>query len=116
MLLIAPTTFTDRVNEHIDASVAAQQVPPDQLANYLQSVSQSGATNLSPVQPFDLDGASGVYITYDLSAADSTNKAEDIVVDHGNETYDVVLNTSATDFDQQLPAMQSVLEGWKWTH
>ncbi len=115
MLLIAPPSFTDRVNEHIDVSIVQQTVPNDAVSSYLETVAQHGATNLSPVEPFNLDNTAGLFITYDLTATGAMNKAQDMVVNHNNNTYDIVLNTSATDFDQQLPALQQVLNTWKWT-
>jgi hypothetical protein len=115
MLLIAPPSFTDRVNEHIDVSIVQQTVPSDALGSYLETVAQHGATNLSPVQPFNLDHTAGLFITYDLPATGGMNKAQDMVVNHNNNTYDIVLNTSAADFDRQLPALQKVLNTWKWT-
>jgi hypothetical protein len=115
MLLIAPPSFTDRVNEHIDVSIVQQTVPNDALSSYLETAAQHGATNLSPVEPFNLDHTAGLFITYDLTAGGAMNKAEDMVVNHNNNTYDIVLNTSAADFDQQLPALQQVLNTWKWT-
>jgi hypothetical protein len=114
MLLIAPSTFTDRVNEHIDVSVIQPAVPEDQLQSYLQSAARAGATKLSTVESFNLDQATGLFITYNLVAGGATNKAQDMVVNHGDSTYDIVLNTSATDFDQQLPALQQVLNRWHW--
>lgn len=114
MLLIAPASFTDRVNEHIDVSIAPQPVPSDQLGAYLQSVAQSGATGVSPVESFNVDGTSGLFVTYDLAAGTSTNMAQDMVVNHGDNTYDIVLNTSTADFDQQLAALQQVIDTWSW--
>lgn len=115
MLLIAPATYSNRVNEHIDVSIAAPEVPEDQISNYLQSAGQNGARDLSPVQPFSLAGSSGLFITYTLTAGSTTNKAQDMVVDHGNNTYEIVLNTAASDFDSQFAALQQVLNSWKWT-
>jgi hypothetical protein len=115
MLLIAPASFTDRVKEHIDVSIVQQTVPSDALGSYLETVAQHGATNLSPVQPFNLDHTAGLFITYDLTANGGVNKAQDMVVNHNNNTYDIVLNTSAADFAQQMPALQQVLNTWKWT-
>jgi hypothetical protein len=114
MLLIAPPTSANRSGEHIDVSTAAPEVPEDQLATYLQSASQNGATNLSAVQPFTLDGSTGLFITYTLTVGKAANKAQDMVIDHGTSTYEIVLNTAAADFSEQLHALQQVLDGWHW--
>jgi hypothetical protein len=115
MLLIPPDAFPNRANEHIDVSVVSQPIPSDSLGAYLETVAQHGATNLSPVKPFNLDRATGLFITYDLSANGTTNKAQDMVINHNNNTYDIVLNTAAADYAQQLPALQEVLNAWKWS-
>jgi len=109
MLLVAPDSG------HIDARTTPQPVPDDQLAQYLQSVSQDGATNLSGVTPVNVAGVSGVVITYDLTpTAGTTFRNEDMVVNQGGDTYDIVLNTPVADFTQDLPALQAVLDSWRW--
>jgi hypothetical protein len=109
MLLIAPD------GGHIDVRTAPQLVPDDQLAQYLESVSQSGATNLSTAVPVDIDGVSGVVITYNLSPSPGVvAKDEDMVVNQGGNTYDIVLNTASATFTQDAAALQAVLNGWKW--
>lgn len=110
MLLIAPD------GGHIDVRSAPQPVPDDQLAQYLESVSQSGATNLSTAVPVDIDGVSGVVITYNLAPSPGVvAKDEDMVVNHGGNTYDIVLNTASATFTQDAAALQAVLNGWKWS-
>jgi hypothetical protein len=109
MLLVAPD------GGHIDARTAPQPVPDDQLAQYLESVGQNGATSVSQTVPINVGGASGVVITYKLtttSGAVSSN--EDMVVNHGGNTYDIVLNTAAASFAHDTAALQVVLDGWKW--
>ncbi len=109
MLLVAPD------GGHIDARTTPQPVPDDQLAQYLQSVSQDGATNLSQVTPVNLAGVSGVVITYDLTSTTGTTfRNEDMVVNQGGDTYDIVLNTAQADFTQDLAALQAVLNSWRW--
>jgi hypothetical protein len=111
LLVVGATAF----NEHIDVAVAPQPTPDDQLAGYLQSVAQNGATNLSPTQPFTVDGDPGIFITYNLMSTGGTLlKAQDMVVNHGGDTFDIVLNTAQADFAAQLPAVQSILDSWKW--
>ena len=116
MLLLAPPTASSVGNEHIDVTTVAQPVPDDQLASYLQSVAQGGASNLSPAQPFNLDGATGIFITYNLMSSNNvTLKSQDMIVNHGGSTYDIVLNTAGADFDAQVTALQQVLSTWRWS-
>jgi hypothetical protein len=100
---------------HIDARTAPQPIPDDELAQYLDSVSQSGATNLSTAEPVNVDGVSGVVITYNLSPSPGvTAKDEDMVINQGGDTYDIVLNTAAANFSADAAALQTVLDSWKW--
>ena len=116
MLLIAPPAHASVGNEHIDVTTTSQPVPDDQLAMYLQSVGQNGATNLTQPEPFDLDGATGIFITYGLTSSNGVAlMAQDMLVNHGGVTYDIVLNTAKADFNTQLPALQQVLTSWHWT-
>jgi len=109
MLLVAPD------GGHIDARTAPQPIPNDQLASYLESVSQNGATDLSQAVPIDVDGVSGVVITYTLTSASGiSSKNEDMVVNQGGSTYDIVLNTATADFTTDTSALQAVLDGWRW--
>jgi hypothetical protein len=115
MLLYAPSTPAGLNNEHIDVSTVAQPVPDDQLETYLVSAGQNGATNLSRAEPFDLNGSTGIFITYDLKSSNAVVlEAQDMLVNHGGSTYDIVLNTAQTDFAAQLPALRGVLSTWHW--
>jgi hypothetical protein len=116
MLLIAPPTQANVLDEHIDVSEVSTPVPDDQLAGYLQSVSQHGATNVSAAQTFSLDGVSGLFVTYDFTPSGGVEHGiEDMVVNRNDTTYEIVLNTAATDFAGQQPALQEVLGAWQWT-
>jgi hypothetical protein len=109
MLLVAPD------GGHIDARTAPQPIPDDQLAQYLQSVSQHGATGVSQPVPVDIDGVSGVVITYTLTSSSGvSSKNEDMVVNQGGNTYDIVLNTAVAAFTQDSAALQTVLNSWRW--
>jgi hypothetical protein len=109
MLLVAPD------GGHIDARTAPQPIPDDQLASYLESVSQNGATNLSQAVPINIDGMSGVVITYTLTSTSGvSSQNEDMVVNQGGSTYDIVLNTATADFTADTSALQAVLDGWRW--
>lgn len=119
MLLMAPTAGATVNGEHIDVTTVAQPVPDDQLAAYLQSVSQNGATSVSTPQPVSLNGATGLFVTYTLTitatppAHGAVLKVEDILVNHV-QTYEIVLNTAQADFDKQSKALQQMLASWHW--
>ena len=119
MLLYAPPTTAQIHNEHIDVSTVSDTVPDDQLASYLESVTQNGATDTSQPQPFNLAGATGLFITYHLMATGTQPpvqlKSQEMIVNHTGETYEIVLNTASVDFDGQLPALKEVLQSWRWT-
>jgi hypothetical protein len=108
MLLVAPD------GGHIDARTAPQPVADDQLAQYLESVGQNGANGLSQAVPIDIGGASGVMITYTLTSSGGSSRNEDMVVNHGGDTYDIVLNTGAASFAHDTVALQTVLDAWRW--
>jgi hypothetical protein len=109
MLLVAPD------GGHIDARSAPQPIPDDQLATYLESVSRNGATDLSQAVPINIDGVSGVVITYTLTSASGvSSKNEDMVVNQGGNTYDIVLNTATAGFTHDTSALQAVLDAWRW--
>lgn len=120
MLLMAPHTAANVSNEHIDVITVAQPIPDDQLAAYLQSVGQSGATAVTNPQAFNLDGATGLFLTYNLTASATppapavTLMVQDMLVNHGGQTYEIVLNTAQADFGSQQSALQEVLSSWHW--
>lgn len=120
MLLMAPPTGANVSNEHIDVTTVAQPVPDDQLASYLQSVAQNGATSVTTPQPFNLSGSTGLFVTYNLTASASPPAqapvlmVQDMLVNHGGQTYEIVLNTAQADFPAQTPALQEVLASWHW--
>jgi hypothetical protein len=103
------------VTANINVLLLASAVPDDQVATYLQSVSNSGATNLSAPQSFTIDSATGQFITYDRDIQGTPGESQDMIVNHGGNTYDIVLNTSQFAFAQQQSGIQAVLTAWRWT-
>ena len=102
------------VTANINVVLAGAPVPDDQLAFYLTSVSQSGATDLTQPEPFQVDGRAGVYITYDSNISGTPGESRDMVVNYKGDTYDITMNTSRYAFPLQLPALTHTLESWKW--
>jgi hypothetical protein len=103
------------VTANVNVLLLSSTVPDDQLATYLQSVSNNGATNLSAAQQFTIDGATGQFITYDRDIQGTPGESQDMVINHGGSTYDIVLNTSQYAFSKQHAALQAVLAAWRWS-
>ena len=103
------------VTANINVLLLGSAVPADQVATYLQSVSNNGATNLSTPQSFTIDGATGQFITYDRDIQGTPGESQDMIINHGASTYDIVLNTSQFAFSQQQPGLQAVLAAWRWS-
>ncbi len=112
-----PGTVQPNVNDvtaNVNIVLAGSPVPDDQLAFYLTSVSQSGASNISQPQPFMVDGHAGVYITYNSDVSGTPGQSQDMVVNYKGDTYDIILNTSKQAFPLQLPALKLMLDTWRW--
>jgi hypothetical protein len=109
-----PRPNVNDVTANINVLLLGAPVPDDQLGLFLQTVSNNGATNLSSPQPVTIGGASGQFITYDRNIQGTPGESQDIVVNHGANTYDIVLNTSRFAFSSQLPAMEAVVAAWHW--
>jgi hypothetical protein len=102
------------VTANVNVLLLSSAVPDDQVATYLQSVSNNGATNLSVPQSFTIDGSTGQFITYDRDIQGTPGESQDMIVNHGGSTYDIVLNTSQFAFSQQQAGLQAVLAAWHW--
>jgi hypothetical protein len=109
MLLLAPD------GGHMDTRTAPQPVPDDQLATYLVGAVAHGATVVSSVEPVNIDGASGVLITYGLATPAGPSRTEEMVVNWTGTTYDITLTTAQANFVQDRQALQGVLDGWTWS-
>ncbi len=102
------------VTANLNVVLMSSTIPVDQMATYLQSVANSGATNLGSPRPVTIDGATGQSITYDRDIQGTPGESRDMVVNHGGRTFHIVLNTSQYAFNQQLAALQAVLTAWRW--
>ena len=109
-----PRPNVNDVTANINVLLLGSPVPDDQVGLFLQTVSKNGATNLGFPQPVTVGGASGQFITYDRDIQGTPGESQDIVVNHGGNTYDIVLNTSQFAFSRQLPALQAMVAGWHW--
>ena len=108
MLLVAPDQGT------VSARITPQPVADDQLAQYLSSTTQSGASSVSATEPVDVGGVSGVVITYDVASTGGPQEIETMVVNQGGNTYDIQLEAAQTHFGQDAVGLQQVLDGWAW--
>jgi hypothetical protein len=99
----------------IVARTTPQPVADDQLAQYLKSVTPPGAIDVSQAEPIDIDGMSGVVITFVviLSGAPA-QQHEEMVVNRSGNTYEIVLSTAQASFAQDEAALQAILNSWRW--
>jgi hypothetical protein len=99
----------------IDVRTTSQPVPDDQLAQYLVGVTPQGATAQRSAEPVDIDGISGVFITYEtLSPAGAPLASEDLVANQGGNSYEIKLQAPQPDFAVDRPALQEILDSWTW--
>jgi len=99
----------------IVVSTTAQPVADDQLAVYLAGIRPPGATEVSPAEPVDVDGVSGVVITFIGSNPGSAARENEVmVVNQGGNTYEIALSTLPADFSTDSPGLQEVLNSWSW--
>jgi hypothetical protein len=97
------------------ARTAPQPVPNDQLAQYLSSIKIAGSTNVSQPETVDVDGVSGVLVTFEVTSADgSQEEAEDMVVNTAGNTYEIALSAAQADFSGDAAGLQEILDSWTW--
>ena len=107
--------FTPSGSGHIDVSIPTSPVPDASIPAYLASAANHGATNVSDPTSFTLGSATGQYVTYDNDQSGTTFKSEDMVINEGSTTYEIIYIVPSDSFDSQMPALQSILSSWKWT-
>jgi hypothetical protein len=109
MLLVAPD------GGFIDLRTTSQPVPDDHLTQYLASVTPRGATGVRSAEPVDIDGISGVFITYNtVSPAGAPLASEDMVANQGGNTYEMKLQAPQPDVAADRAALQEILDSWTW--
>jgi len=116
ILLLQPNATANGLVGHISVNIAPQPVADADIPAYLQSAGSHGATNLSTPVAKTIAGASGFEITYTVTQADgTTTKNDDIVVNHGGQTYDVIYDVPTPQFDSLHSALDLLLTNWAWT-
>lgn len=99
----------------LDVRTTSQPVPDDQLAQYLGSTKLAGATDVSQPEPVDVDGVSGVLITFEVAATGgSLQEDENIVVNTAGNTYEIALTAAQADFATDAAGLQELLNSWTW--
>ncbi len=96
------------------AKTTPQPVADDQLAPYLASITPAGAVDVSPAEPVDIDGVSGVLLTYRGGTGSATQENEDMVVNQAGSTYEIALSTAPANFTTNSAGLQEVLNSWTW--
>lgn len=97
------------------ARTTPQPVADDQLAQYLTSITPAGATDVSQAQPIDVDGVSGVFVTFvGGSPGAAAAESEDMVVNQAGNTYEITLNASQPGFTEDSTGLQEILNTWTW--
>jgi hypothetical protein len=110
MLLVSPD------GGRIVARTTPQPVADDQLAQYLTSVTAPGAIDVRQAEPIDVDGVSGVVITFVVTPTGATaQEDEEMVVNQAGNTYEIALSTAQAGFARDAAALQEVLNNWTWT-
>jgi hypothetical protein len=109
MLLTSPD------NGVLVARSTPQPVPDDQLAQYLSSTMLTGATGVSQPETVDVDGNSGVLITFEVTpTTGSPLENEDMVVNTAANTYEITLSAVQADFSEDAAGLQEILDSWTW--
>jgi hypothetical protein len=102
------------------ARTASTPVADDQLSQYLTSVIPPGSTSVSQPEPVDINGVSGVLVTFlsGVPAAGTPSgvaqEHEDMVVNQAGNTYEIALTAPQATFSLDSTGLQAILNGWTW--
>jgi hypothetical protein len=92
-----------------------QPVADDQLAQFLTSVTPQGASAVSHPEPVDIDGLSGVLITFVVTPASSpAQETEAMVANQSGNTYEILLTAAQAGFATDAAGLQEILNSWTW--
>jgi hypothetical protein len=99
----------------IVARTTPQPVGDDQLAQYLTSVIPTGAVDVSQTEPIDVDGMSGVMLTFVATPSGAVAQEHEVmVVNRSGNTYEIALTSAPASFTRDAAALQATLNGWRW--
>jgi hypothetical protein len=92
-----------------------QPVADDQVVQFLTGVTPPGASAASHPEPVDIDGVSGVLITFVIvPATGAAQENEVMVANQSGNTYEILLSTAQTDFATDAAGLQEILDSWTW--
>jgi hypothetical protein len=99
------------------AFVSVQQVTPaltqEQIAPYLRTV-VGGVTLLTEPAAFMLDGYRGLFDTSTTSSQGNEYEAQDMVIDQGGRSFEIVLTVLRGAFAVELTGFDAIMEAWRW--
>lgn len=99
----------------IVARTTPQPVANDQLGQYLAGITPYGATTVNQAEPVDIDGISGIVVTFVVTpSTGAAHEYQDMVVNQSGNTYDIALGTTQADFAADSGGLQEVLDSWTW--
>jgi hypothetical protein len=96
---------------------SVQQITPaltqTQIAPYLKTV-VGGVTLLTEPAAFTLDGGNGLFDTSSTTVSGVEYEAQDMVINHGGHTFEIVLTVLRSAFPQELTGFNAIMEAWRW--
>jgi hypothetical protein len=96
---------------------SVQQITPAltqaQIAPYLKTV-VGGVTLLSAPDAFTLDGSNGLFDTSSTTVSGVDYEAQDMVINHGGHTFEIVLTVLRSAFPQEVTGFNAIMEAWRW--
>jgi hypothetical protein len=100
------------------AYASVQQVTPaltqQQIVPYLKTV-VGGVTLLTAPAAFTLDGGDGLFDTSATTVQGIEYEAQDMVINHGGRTFEIVLTVLRTAFPEELTGFNAILNAWRWS-
>jgi hypothetical protein len=99
------------------AYASVQQVTPPlddaHLSAYLKTV-VGGVKLLTQPAKFTLDGSSGLFDTTSATNAGNGYVVQDMVINHGGRTFEIVLTVLASAFNAELAGFNATMNAWRW--
>jgi hypothetical protein len=99
------------------AYTSVQQVTPPlaeaHLSGYLTTV-VGGVKLLTQPAKFTLDGSDGLFDTTSATNAGNDYVVQDMVINHGGHTFEIVLTVLASAFNAELAGFNATMNAWRW--
>ncbi len=71
-------------------------------------------TLLTEPAAFTLDGSNGLFDTSSTTVSGVAYEAQDMVINHGGQTFEIVLTVLRSAFPQELTGFNAIMESWRW--